>query len=238
VKRREWDQGDRPREALRELGLSADNVVGIGDAENDHAFLNLCECRIAVAVANAVPMLKDATDFVTKHDHDAGVGALIERLIAPVCAISRHESLGLSQRSGCVRVRPARAQEHLCQPPGGPSDEAFALLRNRERYCVFDANRQLLIPLLRGTEGIERFLESLWPNVFRISIRHWVASEITDELGIFQRLKEAGFCPGRVVVFPNAEAFERPGLTSARCEPVARHEVLVVVAGERRVFRC
>ena len=67
-------------EALRELGLSADNVVGIGDAENDHAFLHLCECRIAVA--NAVPMLKDAADFVTKHDHDAGVGALIERLIA------------------------------------------------------------------------------------------------------------------------------------------------------------
>ena len=45
-------------EALRELGLSPHNVVGVGDAENDHAFLRLCECRIAVA--NAVPMLKDA----------------------------------------------------------------------------------------------------------------------------------------------------------------------------------
>ena len=43
-------------EALRELGLSAHNVVGVGDAENDHAFLRLCECRIAVA--NAVPMLQ------------------------------------------------------------------------------------------------------------------------------------------------------------------------------------
>jgi hydroxymethylpyrimidine pyrophosphatase-like HAD family hydrolase len=47
-------------EALRELGLSADNVVGVGDGENDHAFLHLCECRIAVA--NAVPMLKDGAD--------------------------------------------------------------------------------------------------------------------------------------------------------------------------------
>ena len=44
-------------EALRELGLSPHNVVGVGDGENDHAFLRLCECRIAVA--NAVPMLKD-----------------------------------------------------------------------------------------------------------------------------------------------------------------------------------
>jgi len=66
-------------EALRELGLSAHNVVGIGDAENDHAFLRLCECRIAVA--NALPMLKDAADLVTRHDHGAGVRELIDRLI-------------------------------------------------------------------------------------------------------------------------------------------------------------
>ena len=66
-------------EALRELGLSAHNVVGIGDAENDHAFLHLCECRIAVA--NALPMLKDAADLVTRYDHGAGVRELIDRLI-------------------------------------------------------------------------------------------------------------------------------------------------------------
>src|SRR5205085_2848559 len=38
--------------ALAELCLSPHNVVGVGDAENDHAFLALCEC--AVAVANAL----------------------------------------------------------------------------------------------------------------------------------------------------------------------------------------
>ena len=67
-------------EALRELGLSPHNVVGVGDAENDHAFLRLCECR--VAVANAVPMLKDGADWVTRHDDGAGVRELIDRLIA------------------------------------------------------------------------------------------------------------------------------------------------------------
>ena len=67
-------------EALRELGLSAHNVVGVGDAENDHAFLRLCECRIAVA--NAVPMLKDAADLVTRHEEGAGVRELIEKLLA------------------------------------------------------------------------------------------------------------------------------------------------------------
>ena len=43
--------------ALEELGLSRHNVVGVGDAENDHAFLGLCEC--SVAVANALDTLKE-----------------------------------------------------------------------------------------------------------------------------------------------------------------------------------
>jgi hydroxymethylpyrimidine pyrophosphatase-like HAD family hydrolase len=39
--------------ALHGLMLSPRNVVGIGDAENDHSFLNLCGC--SVAVSNALP---------------------------------------------------------------------------------------------------------------------------------------------------------------------------------------
>lgn len=34
--------------ALAELGLSPHNVVAVGDAENDHAFLSLSECGVAV----------------------------------------------------------------------------------------------------------------------------------------------------------------------------------------------
>ena len=66
-------------EALRELGLSAHNVVGIGDAENDHAFLELCEA--SVAVANALDSLKERCDHVTKGTHGAGVRDLIDGLI-------------------------------------------------------------------------------------------------------------------------------------------------------------
>lgn len=65
--------------ALAELGLSPHNAVGIGDAENDHAFLSLCEC--AVAVANALPMLRERADWVTTQDHGAGVAELIDRLL-------------------------------------------------------------------------------------------------------------------------------------------------------------
>jgi hydroxymethylpyrimidine pyrophosphatase-like HAD family hydrolase len=65
--------------ALTELGLSPHNVVGIGDAENDHAFLNHCEC--AVAVSNALPVLKERADWVTRGDHGEGVIELIEELV-------------------------------------------------------------------------------------------------------------------------------------------------------------
>jgi hydroxymethylpyrimidine pyrophosphatase-like HAD family hydrolase len=66
--------------ALHELGLSPHNVVGIGDAENDHSFLSLCEC--AVAVDNALPTLKQRADFVTSLGHGAGVVELIDELLA------------------------------------------------------------------------------------------------------------------------------------------------------------
>ncbi|MGH7618047.1 MAG: HAD family hydrolase, partial [Gemmatimonadaceae bacterium] len=66
--------------ALRELDLSAHEVVGIGNAENDHSFLDLCEC--AVAVDNAIASIKAKTDFITHASNGAGVVELIEELIA------------------------------------------------------------------------------------------------------------------------------------------------------------
>lgn len=65
--------------ALRELRFSPHNVVGVGDAENDHSFLKLCE--LSAAVANALPAVKETVDLVTTADHGAGVAELIEALI-------------------------------------------------------------------------------------------------------------------------------------------------------------
>jgi len=65
--------------ALVELGLSPHNVVGIGDAENDHALLASCEC--GVAVANALPSVKEAADLVTEGDHGRGVAELVDHLL-------------------------------------------------------------------------------------------------------------------------------------------------------------
>ena len=65
------------RAALEELGVSPHNVVAVGDAENDFAFLDLC--GLPVAVANALPRLKDAAALVTEGARGAGVIELIER---------------------------------------------------------------------------------------------------------------------------------------------------------------
>jgi hydroxymethylpyrimidine pyrophosphatase-like HAD family hydrolase len=68
------------KSVLKELGFSFHNVVGVGDAENDHAFMSACEC--SVAVANALPTIKERADFVTQGTHGNGVVELANQLLA------------------------------------------------------------------------------------------------------------------------------------------------------------
>ena len=66
--------------ALAALQISADRTVGVGDAENDQAFLRMC--GLAVAVDNALPIVKKAADVVTAGARGDGVIELIARLLA------------------------------------------------------------------------------------------------------------------------------------------------------------
>jgi HAD superfamily hydrolase (TIGR01484 family) len=66
--------------ALKRMKMSPHHVVGVGDAENDHAFLD--SCAIAAAVDNALPALKEHCDLVTAADHGCGVCELIDRMLA------------------------------------------------------------------------------------------------------------------------------------------------------------
>lgn len=79
--------------ALQDLDISPHNVVGVGDAENDHAFLRACGC--SAAVANALPRLKAEVDLVFDSDHGAGVSELIGRLIELDSRIGRKAEHGL-----------------------------------------------------------------------------------------------------------------------------------------------
>lgn len=71
--------------ALSRLGICELNVVGVGDAENDHAFLALCGC--AAAVSNAIESIKARADICLTQDHGRGVCELIERLLQQDAAL-------------------------------------------------------------------------------------------------------------------------------------------------------
>jgi hydroxymethylpyrimidine pyrophosphatase-like HAD family hydrolase len=65
--------------ALKDLNVSCARTIGVGDAENDQAFLRAC--GVAVAVANALQSVKDAAHIVTNGARGAGVVELIDRVI-------------------------------------------------------------------------------------------------------------------------------------------------------------
>lgn len=66
--------------ALDNLNLSPDTVVGVGDGKNDLPLLQLC--GLSVSVANAVPSLKDRSDWVMSKNSGEGVIELIARLLS------------------------------------------------------------------------------------------------------------------------------------------------------------
>jgi hydroxymethylpyrimidine pyrophosphatase-like HAD family hydrolase len=133
--------------ALKEMGLSPHNVVGVGDAENDHALLSLCEC--SAAVANALPALKERADVVTRADHGAGVAELIRELIkddlrAVEGRLTRHHlPLGTREGGEEVRVRPFGTNLLIAGPSGsGKSTVATAFLERlaeqKYQFCIID----------------------------------------------------------------------------------------------------
>lgn len=133
--------------ALQEMGLSSRNVVAIGDAENDHALLNQCE--YAVAVANAVPMLKEIADWVTTGAAGWGVVQVIDELVAhdlsvsPFSASRRNILIGMRETGEEVSI-PATGLNLLLAGSSGSGKSTLAtgiLERVTEQgyqFCVID----------------------------------------------------------------------------------------------------
>jgi HAD superfamily hydrolase (TIGR01484 family) len=133
--------------ALDELQLSRHNVVGVGDAENDHAFLAICEC--GVAVANALPALKERADFVTEAPRGTGVEELIDELLSNDLAerqpyLKRHRIVLGSDESGeDFWVEPYGTRLVVAGPSGsGKSTFITALverlIEHEYQICVID----------------------------------------------------------------------------------------------------
>ena len=133
--------------ALADLGLSVHNVVSVGDAENDHAFLQAS--GYSVAVANALPAIKDEADLITRQARGAGVAELIEAVLKKdVDAFHSSEAhnsveVGRDTDDRPIFVRPHGGSALICgSSGGGKSTVATALLERIVaggfQVCVFD----------------------------------------------------------------------------------------------------
>ena len=133
--------------ALNELHLSPHNTVGVGDAENDHAFLRMCEC--SVAVGNALPAVKERADFVTEKTHGEGVEQLIDKLlsedlqsVAP--RLKRHDiRLGRMETGEEFSLKPYGSRLLVAGPSGGGKSTTVSaiverLIEQKYQVCLFD----------------------------------------------------------------------------------------------------
>ena len=133
--------------ALAAMGLSPHNAVGIGDAENDHAFLALCE--FAVAVADAVPALRERADFVTRSPGARGVVEFIEEqllkdLVEVLSRILRHQLPLGEEAAGSPVTIPAHGTNLLIVGPSGSGKSTVAgvlverLVEKGRSVCLLD----------------------------------------------------------------------------------------------------
>jgi hydroxymethylpyrimidine pyrophosphatase-like HAD family hydrolase len=162
--------------ALAGLQLSPHNTAGIGDAENDHAFLNLCES--AVAVANAVPTLRERADWVTTAPRGAGVIEVIEHLtgsdLEDRLPSRRHRiRLGTTKDGAPISV-PAHGTSLLIAGSSGSGKSTIAtaileqLLEQRYQCCLIDPEGDyagldpaIVLGDAHGTATVEEILDVL-----------------------------------------------------------------------------
>ncbi|MGC9516413.1 MAG: phosphoglycolate phosphatase [Methanomicrobiales archaeon] len=70
-------KGSSLKMLARDLGIDTNDIMAIGDSENDIEFLEVAGLK--VAVANANPELKEIADYVTKNYYGNGAAEAIEK---------------------------------------------------------------------------------------------------------------------------------------------------------------
>jgi hydroxymethylpyrimidine pyrophosphatase-like HAD family hydrolase/energy-coupling factor transporter ATP-binding protein EcfA2 len=141
------NKGTGVKAALDELGLSTHNTLGVGDAENDHAFLGICEC--SVAVGNALQVLKERADVVTSRTHGGGVEEIIEQLLADDLRslqprLRRHDILlGHRENGDEFCLGPYGTRVVVAGPSGGGKSTVVTaiverLIQKQYQVCVID----------------------------------------------------------------------------------------------------
>jgi HAD superfamily hydrolase (TIGR01484 family) len=210
------NKGTGVRVALEELGLSTHNALGVGDAENDHAFLGICEC--SVAVENALPVLKERADVVTAKARGEGVEEIIEQLLADDLRslqprLRRHDILlGRTDGGEEFCLGPYGTRVAVAGPSGGGKSTVVTaiverLIQKQYQVCVIDPEGDYddfgQIVTLGGSDrvpGVSEILEVLKTGGSSISI-NLLGVPVADRpgyfVGLLPRLQELRSRTGR-----------------------------------------
>ncbi|MFO0864600.1 MAG: HAD-IIB family hydrolase [Gemmataceae bacterium] len=189
--------------ALERMGFSPHEVVGIGDAENDHAFLNGCE--FSVAVSNALPALKERADLVTRGDRGHGVAELIDQMLKDDLADfdrnigRRHLKIGIDESKREIHL-PAYGRGILIAGPSGSGKSTATtsflerLVEQHLQFCVIDPEGDYdsldFAPALgtpKGAASVEEVLAVL-AQPKQNAVVNLVGMRIGDRPGFFLQL--------------------------------------------------
>jgi len=197
------NKGTGLQHALHELGLSRHEVVGVGDAENDHSFLVLCEC--AVAVSNAAASIKEVTAFTTRAPNGRGVVELTDDLIATDLErmggkLPQHWiALGEGVDGAPVSLAPY-GHNVLVAGPSGCGKSTFTagiverLIARDYQVCILDPEGDygtirniVAVGNQRRTPGIDEILAILEDPAINISV-NLLGTKLEDRPGFFAQL--------------------------------------------------
>lgn len=189
--------------ALAKMGMTPHEVVAVGDAENDHAFLAACEC--GVAVANALPALKTHADLVTDGDHGAGVAELVGHIVGDDLAdldarlVRHHLLVGTDPEGAEVKLSPYGHNLLIAGPSAsGKSTVATSLLErlseHRYQFCIIDPegdyeNLDGTVPIGSGSHGptVDEALQTLAAST-QSTVISLVGMPIADRPPFFLKL--------------------------------------------------
>jgi hydroxymethylpyrimidine pyrophosphatase-like HAD family hydrolase len=128
-------------DALGDVGISRHSAVGVGDAENDHALLDVCE--VGVAVSNAVVGLRATADVILDEPDGRGIMQLLDRMErpdAPAMHSPRWQvQLGTTVTGAAVSVPSSQVNVLVCGSSGSGKSYVAGLFAERliaQGYCV------------------------------------------------------------------------------------------------------
>ena len=250
--------------ALTALELSPHNLIGIGDAENDHAFLAMCEG--AVAMADAVAALRERADHVTRGGAGAGVVEFIEEHVLTdavdfIPRLGRHRLLVGRAAGGIDVTVPAHAIALLIVGPSATGKSTLTgalverLAQTGRSFCLLDpeGDHESLgelegVVVLGGkpeqslpapeelTQLLRRPTGRLVLNLSHLTMAEKVGYA-TQALGAIASVRSAQGLPHWLIVDEAHHIVPAEGSTAVELLPMAGHSLALTTLAAEQIAR-